>query len=178
MLTVKQLVQSLRQKPLSGGDIEKATNDEVKIMVYRDLVPLKTLEQAFGDYDCICLLYETQPHFGHWVGIIRHVDEHKIEFFDPYGYAPDEEIDFVPEDFRAESGQDFPHLTQLMVDSDYRLVHNPIEIQKHGDDISSCGRHVLLRCMMKEMPLTQYVEFVHSTDEVPDDVVTGLTAFV
>jgi hypothetical protein len=178
MLTLKQLVQSLRQKPLSGGDIERATDDEVKVLVYSDLGELDTVEQVFGDRDCVCLLYETRPHFGHWVGLVRHPEEHKIEFFDPYGYAPDEEIDFVPKKFRAESGQDFPHLTQLLVDSDYDLTYNPIEIQKHGEDISSCGRHVLLRCMMRAMPLSQYVKFIHSTDALPDDVVTALTAFV
>ena len=147
-------------------------------MVYRDIKKYTSIDDVFGDYDCIALLYEMRPSFGHWVALTRSRERNAIEFFDPYGYSPDEELDFVKPEFKRQSGQDFPYLSTLLHLSPYNVTYSNRRIQKKNKATSSCGRHVLLRCILRDLPVAEYAKLMLGAKEKPDDLVTLMTAFV
>jgi len=176
---MNRLIAELKKKPLSGRDIVTSCDNRIKVVPYPDLAEYETIDDVFGDYDAIALLYETKPQYGHWVGLFRHPESHTIEFFDPYAYFIDDQLEFIQKDFRRNSNQDFPHLTELLVQSDYNIIYNPVKIQAKRKDVSSCGRHVTLRCVLKDIPLGEYLGLLTSErGKSPDEIVTYLTAFI
>ena len=54
-------------RPLSNFDIERALNNNVKIVIYSDIKKMRDEKEFFYPYDMCCVLYETGPEIGHWI---------------------------------------------------------------------------------------------------------------
>lgn len=175
-----KVIRKLKMKALSGKEISEACNDGINIYTYAELAKFRTIDEAFGDKNSIALLYETKPRYGHWVGLFRHPSYNTIEFFDSYGYFIDEQLKFVPEKHKHQLSEDYPYLSKLLYDSPYNLIYNSVALQKSSNDISSCGRHVVLRCNMLDVPLDEYIGLIEHNVGIknPDEMVTYLTAFI
>lgn len=173
-----RIIKELKKKPLSGKEIYDSCDGNINIYTYKDLLSFNTIDQAFGDKNAIALLYETKPKYGHWVGLLRYNGH--IEFFDSYGKFIDDQLDFVPRKFRRQLGEDYPYLSKLLYESPYEIIYNPYKLQKSKDEISSCGRHVIMRCTFYDFPLDDYVRMLTSKTEInnPDEFVTYLTAAI
>jgi hypothetical protein len=162
--------------PLSNFDIQEKLGDNIKIIMYPDLKYYNNLDELLNPYGAFVILYLAKENFGHWCCVIR-IDNQTIEFFDPYGTFPDDELKYIPEHFRNKSGQYYPLLTWLLYNSRYpKLTYNEYQFQKKSDTIQTCGRHCIARILFKNLPLKKYVQLFKNTN--PDDIVTFITEYL
>lgn len=154
-------------KPMSGKEIQNFLPDAT-ILLYRELKNLKKLPKL-----PIILLYEVKKQVGHWVTILKTPEG--IEHFDSYGYAPDNEFDFVPEQFKYESNQNYKYLLKLLYDSGEQINYNPYNLQGEPP-ISTCGRWSILRNLFNDLTIDQFYNTVIKTSNelniTPDELVS------
>lgn len=170
------LINKLKNYAFSGKDIITACDGHTKIILYSDIHKFKSIHQLLKPYDNAVILYLTKPNYGHWVLLMK--KGNLIEFFDSYGFFIDDQLKFINPEFKKKSHQDFPYLSKLLLDSGYKIIYNPVRLQKTNNDISSCGRHVCLRLILKDLPLNDYIKMMKYNKYDPDSLVTYLTAFV
>ena len=174
------VIKELKAYPYSSQDIMNICEGKTKILTYQELQKFKTIDGALKPYDNFVLLYEMKPNFGHWVCVIKHKNPKykggaKIEFFDPYGYGIDKQFKFINKNFNGNGNR--LKLSELLVNSPYKIVENKKKIQKLKEGVNSCGRHVGFRINMRDMELDDFVKFVSSGSMNADDTITYLTAF-
>ena len=144
---------------LSGRDMLEGCDGKSKIVVYPDLYKYKNLDELLKPHGVIFLLYEFEPKYGHWTMIFKQGDT--IEHFDSYNYKPDEEFSFIPEYFRKVNDMMYPQLTKMLYDSGKEIHYNNFELQAEGNNIATCGRHCLVRLMLKDLNIDQYYELMN-----------------
>jgi hypothetical protein len=160
-------------KALSNTDIMDLIKHKANLMTYRKLKKYKTLDQALGKHGALVLLYETQENFGHWVCVFKRGD--LIEHFDSYGMKPDDEIKFIDSYFRKRHNLHIPHLTALLYESPYKISYNEHKLQKHKEDVNTCGRWVIARLLLRHLPLKQFSKMFKNKSIEPDKLVTFFT---
>ena len=111
---MNQIIKILKNKPLSGQDILNICNNEIKIMRYYEFSKCRTIEEAFGNYEGIAILYELKPSYGHWVLLLKHNNYNCIEYFDSYGLFIDEPLKKINNVFRKKSNQKELYLSLLL----------------------------------------------------------------
>ena len=169
----KQEIDRHKKIPLSDSDVLKLVENKAKILVYSDLQKYDTLDEALGPHQAAFLLYESQPDYGHWTCIFRNDDY--VEFFDPYGIFPDNELEWIPDNFRKVSGQMYPQLSALLYKSPYDLEYNEHKFQKKGAGVNTCGRWSALRLVFRYLSLKDFAKlFKHKN---ADDLVSVLTSY-
>jgi len=199
-----KLLKEFEKVALSDRDLTKLLSSDginCKITMYPELHRMQHLDELFGPTGCGIILYESQPHYGHWSAIIRGIgnDPSLVELYNPYGNAggrtgpksfggwPDDPLRTLVErggsdDFLRRTHQDQPYLSRLLLGSGYALSYNEYQMQARGGDIRTCGRHSAARIMYRHLPLDQYVSQLRETAArfgmTPDGVVTLLTASV
>jgi len=175
----RKKINRLKRKALSDDEMFKALQGHTRIFLYRDIINMRDVNELFGPYDSVVLLYEKEPKVGHWVGLVRNGDV--IEFFDSYGIFPDLEKDYIDRRFIINSGQRFNKLASLLYDAwnlGYRVEYNNYHLQIMEDGVSTCGRHVISRIWHKDMNIDEYNKFINSFRKFglnPDDVVSIIT---
>lgn len=160
-------------KPISGKEISKWLPN-ASLLLYRELKDYKILPKL-----PIILLYETEMNngnsFGHWVTILRTPEG--IEHFDSYGYVPDGEFDFVPEDFKYESNQDYKYLLNLLYRSGEKINYNPYNFQGNPP-IATCGRWSILRNLFSYLTTDQFkntiIKTANQLNVTPDELVSSV----
>lgn len=177
----EDIIQQLQAKSLSGSEVLKIVNNKANLLTYPELTKYDDINDAFGPYGALILLYKTKQNYGHWCGLIKHGDK-KIEFFDSYGTFPDDEFKWIPDHFRLVSNQVYPHLTWLLYNSGSKIEYNHSKLQDHTEDIgtkiATCGRHVANRINYRDIPLPEYVKMLTSVEGfTPDMIVTYLTCY-
>jgi hypothetical protein len=170
----KQQLNQLKAKALTNDEISELLNGHVKVMTYSELKKYHHIDELLEPYGCAIILYQTKKNFGHWIALIKQ-GPHIIEHFDSYGIKPDNELKFVKSYMRSELGQDYPHLTYLLYHCDYQLSYNQYRLQKFKKNISTCGRWCVTRCILRNVPLDEFVKLFKIKGYTPDDVVTLLT---
>lgn len=162
---------------LSNEDIERLLNGRCNIVLYPNIHKFETLEQLLYPYDSCVLLFQSKPNYGHWVCITKH--ENDIEFFNSYGGYPDDSLNYINKKYAEESGQDYPYLTKLFLDSGLNLFYNEYKFQEKNKDIKTCGRHCVVRIIHKMYDIYQYKEILDELCEIYgsnyDGIVTMLT---
>jgi len=173
----RQKLEKLKRKALSDEEIFNALNGHTKIYLYGDILDVKNIDELFGSYDSVVILYEKEPLNGHWVALLRNGDT--IEFFDSYGIFPDMEKDFLDEKYLINTGQIVNKLAQLLRDAwdmGYKVEYNNYLLQVMKDGVSTCGRHVISRIWHKDLTIDEYNKFINSFKKLnPDDVATIIT---
>lgn len=173
-VTIDDIIEDLVSKPLSGEEMIEACQGETNVITHQELANVEDIYDLFGDNDNFIMLYETEPNYGHWVCVINHPEENTIEFFDPYGKKIDSQLSYISDP----SIDDYPHLSELLLASGAKIIHNDQPLQKHSKDISSCGRHCILRVNMRDIPLDQYQAMLMSKKPSErDKIVTMLTSY-
>ena len=163
------------EKALSGSDITKLLNGKTKIIKYSELAKINDINELLFGYNSCVILILTKENFGHWVCLTKH--DTNLEFFDSYGHFIDDPVYFKQNTayFRHKNNQDFPHLTWLLLKTDYDLSYNEIPFQKSEPNIATCGRHVVCRIMNKKMNLYDYHKVLKKISPDLDKAVTILT---
>lgn len=164
---------------LSDGDLLRLLDGQANIVLYPELKDMASLDEAMGPYGAAIILYMSQPSYGHWCAVFRQ-EYDLVEFFDPYSSKPDDNLDKLDEAWAAESDQDMPYLSRLMLMSPYRLSFNQYPFQAHKKDVRTCGRHCAARLLLRDLPLDVYAHAIDAAAErsgtTPDAVVVALTS--
>lgn len=132
-----------------------------------------TLDEVLKPFGSCVILYETADNWGHWILLIRRGNV--VELFDPYGYKPDEQRKFIP---RTYLKKNYPHkhLVKLLLDSRYTIHYNNFELQdRNNKNVATCGRHVVMRALCKELDENQYAKLITEGIDNPDLFVTLCT---
>jgi hypothetical protein len=164
------------EQPLSGRDILGMMRGETKIMRYSDLDKYDTIEDVLEPYKSVVLLYPMQKEMGHWTLLFyNRNDEGRpiIEFFDPYGYSVDAELNIASSKYKKTKRK----LARLLYKSKYPVEYNQYKYQKDGSTINTCGRHVVNRLRHSNLTIKQYHN-IFGNDRMPtDQVVTALSEY-
>ena len=173
-------VELCEGKSFSDKNLSYLCEGRVNVLEYGDLAHMDDIDQALGEHGAAIILYETRENYGHWCALIR-TSPISLEWFDPYGGAPDSELQFVPDYFRHESHQDYPHLTALIANSRYRMCEfNDIRLQQFKRDVNTCGRWCGLRVAMAHdgVSLPEFIDLFTGQKMRPDWYVTAFTLFL
>jgi hypothetical protein len=158
---------------LSNREIFQLLDGKCNVMTYPELTQFNTINDAMGKYKALVLLYLSKQNYGHWVCVFKR-NENTIEFFDSYGFFPDDELNFIPQHFRVVSNQSYPHLTYLLSECPYsKIDYNDKRLQVLDDDTKTCGRWCVVRIMLKHMSIDEFID-KFKTDG--DMMVTNLTS--
>ena len=153
---------------LSGKDIETITQGKAKIWSYHQLYNLQNINEVLGQNGCAIILYETKLNFGHWTACFT-VGDDTIEFFDSYGFAPDQELNYAHYDKK-------PILSHFLEMSGKKIIHNTMRLQQFAEDINTCGRWTSLRVRMRNLPLSVFQHLFKSNKYYAGDIwVSALT---
>lgn len=167
-------LQEAKAYPLGDDDINKILEPDTHIFTYPYLKQVKDIDEIFDPYGRAMMLYLTENETtGHWVCLIRR--PHEIEFFDPYGERPDEQLTWNGKGKRMELEQDRPLLSKLLREKGLPVVYNKTKFQKVDDDIATCGRHCVIRLLFKDKSLPQYGKMIEQSGMSPDEFVTRTT---
>jgi hypothetical protein len=183
METFKRLIDQEKSEPTSADDILKIVKGKANVIKYCELKKYSCIDELLYPYDACVLLYETKPNYGHWVCLTKHGN--LIEYFNSYGNLgkpnskmgmPDTELEFISKEWAKESGQDHRYLSDLLMDEscDYELSYNDHPFQKMTNEVSTCGRWVGLRILLKELPLEVFKDLFYGKHS--DDLITFLTS--
>lgn len=151
-------IKNIQAYSLSDADIKSYLPD-AKIILYSDLINYISIEQLLpfnGDY--LILLYQDSKHTGHWTCILRY--KNTFEFFDPYGKYPDTQLKWVDNEIREELGIIDKFITNLFSNTNLKVVYNTAPYQRNGDEINTCGRHVIYRLINKNLSLKDYHKLI------------------
>lgn len=155
-------------RPTSDAEL-RAACPGLRTWLYRDLV------HAVANGEIvqlpIAILYETEPGFGHWVGLLD--TPAGIEHFDSYGLRPDDELKWVPKKFREAFEAEAPHLVDYLLRlqayrrftglGDPEVNYSQFRLQGRKPWIATCGRWVALRCRNSAMTAEQFAKNVRGT---------------
>lgn len=162
---------------LSDEEVLRLVDGRANLVLYEDISKYKTIDELLYPYGACIILYVFQKKpftFGHWVLIHKRGKE--LEYFDSYGKEIDYPLDEVPRNLKKQTNQDFAYLTNLIVDSPYRVQYNDHQFQNSNPKIKTCGRYVALRLLLKDLSLKKFEKLFKGTN--PDDVVVMLTDWV
>ena len=153
---------------LSGQDIKAITNNKARVISYHELANINSLDELLGINKAVILLYETKENFGHWTALFT-IDDETVEFFDSYGFAPDQELNYA-------TYNDTPYLSNLMKASGYNFIYNDKKLQTFAHDINTCGRWTSLRVRMRDIPLNEFIKlWTKNKHYQPDFWVSAIT---
>ena len=150
-------IKKSEQYDLSDNDILRITDNKTKIFLYSDLENVNTIDEILQPYGCCVILYQLEANIGHWVCLIKRGDR-KIEFFDPYGFAIDEELKYSKYNLRKHNGKIVPHLTALLEKSNYSIKSNTVKLQQFKEHVNTCGRYCALRIRFKDVSINKFIE--------------------
>lgn len=168
-------LKEIKDYSLSDGDIRKILGSDIKIFTYPQLKQFRSIDSLFDDKGrCIVLFLTNSETSGHWCCLLRKGDH--IEFFDPYGEAPDDVVDGLPKSRLEQLDMNSPYLTRLMKGSGIPVYYNTYPFQKERDGINTCGRWCVVRCFYAPYSLEQFKKVIDSSDMSGDDFVAALTA--
>ena len=128
-----------------------------------------------GPAKTLVLLYLTKANSGHWTCVFERTNG-DIECFDSLGYCPDDELNFVPHEFQHESNQNHTFLLALLAKANRRIIYNDVALQETSPDICTCGRWVVCRIALRDMPIEKFVSLMRSCDMPSDEIVTLATS--
>lgn len=154
-------------KAVSNRDLVKYCK-EITYHDYNDLYPTMSLRKLFGKYNALALLLRPNgpDDVGHWV-FLQLLSPHTVEYFDPLGYDLDEK--------EMTNGSD-PVLSRILLNRGIqKIVSNDDPLQFQDNKIQTCGRHVAMRCLLREIPLQRYVHLLTGDGLPPDFIVTLFT---
>lgn len=170
-------LNELLKNPLNEDQILKLVNYKSKILTYPELVNYKNIDNVLYPHDSAIILYETKKHYGHWCCIIKR--KNNIEFFDPYGIFPDEQLYFVNPNFRIINNMRKGYLSYLLNKSKYKLEYNNYKLQCPNPEIATCGRWVGYRILNKNINIDKFAKiFLDNKYFEPDELICLKTFYI
>lgn len=167
-----KLINDAENIDLSKENILEITKNACDVVVYHNLGNYGSIQDLLGEKGAIILLYETKKNFGHWVAIFYTNDaRNEIEFFDSYGFAPDEELNYAKYD-------DQPFLKEMLSNSKLKIIYNKTRLQTMADDMNTCGRWTATRIAMRNTPLQQFVSLFKNKGRYGGDWMVSAMTYI
>lgn len=155
---------------LTDDDIKRLLKGKTRIVTYDELKQVRHIEDILEPYGNVIILYQETENAGHWAVV---VDRGKMfEFFDSYGYYPDEVLPHMPH-----SGSK-PVLRKLLEKTGKTVIWNPIQLQADDSKIATCGYYCLLRVILKKLPLLDFLKIFIRKKKSPDYIASYLTTAI
>ena len=140
-----KIIDEAEKRDLTGEQLKEICRGQVEIVPYHTLNEYKSIEELLSKFGAIILLYETRENFGHYTALFYNM-ENDVEFFDSYGFKPDEELKFAT--YNLENG--IPYLTNLLKKYEKKIVFNEYKFQAFKHEINTCGRWTSIRVRMRK----------------------------
>lgn len=123
---------------------------------------------------------------GHWVAMVVNHRTKKIYWYDSYGIFPDNQTQYINEDFRRESDQDQRYygrfLYRMVKELRYVVDYNNEQVQQLRPGINTCGRYVSLFLRMNrnnDVTPSQFNSYlkgnINRNNSTLDHVIVSLT---
>lgn len=171
----KNELKKLMSVALSDKQIKKALNNKCNLVTLNEVKHIKTLSELLGPYKACVFLYETADNYGHWCTIFE-VNSNLVEFFDPYGYFIDKQLNYIDTNYKNKKGLGHTFIGKLLYESKYKEIEwNNYPLQKYEDNINTCGRHVIVRLLNRGLTLDEYYNKIKSSGYDGDTYVTLVT---
>lgn len=160
-------------KSLNSTEVLKLINGKANYLNYRDFTKYNNIFDAMGKHKALILLYLSKYNYGHYVCIFQRNNK-TIEFFDSLGFdMPDDEFNFISDEERYKNNELIPHVIKLLYKSGLKIENNIDQLQQFNTQ--TCGRHVAVRLLLRNMKIDDYVKLMKSTNLTPDELVYFLT---
>jgi hypothetical protein len=168
-------IAKIKQYPLGDDDIRRLLGNDIKIWNYPQLQDLDSAEELFDEKGRAILLFpNSSPTSGHWTCLINYPKS--IEFFDPYGDAPDTAQKGGMSKGRLEMLDiEKPDLTRLLKAMGKPVYYNHHQFQVESPNIASCGRHCVVRLLYAPYSLDKYGSIIKKAGMSADDFVSAIT---
>ena len=158
---------------LSGQDVYNILGEEIPIVTSSHIQNASSLHDIFRGGNKALVLYDSKKngttYVGHWCALLLNKDG--ISFYDPYGHFIDDQLDYIPKDYRKKTKQIKGALSRLIYHSPFDKVHyNPHKHQNIRNS-ATCGRHCALFLKYEEEP-EKYNDFLQYASKylgVPTD---------
>lgn len=167
-------LDAIKEYPLSDSDLRTLLGNNIKILTYPQLKSMSSYEEMFDDMGRSILLFpNASPTMGHWTCLINRPN--KIEFFDPYGDAPDTEQKEGLSQTRLEQLDiDRPYLTKLLRQSGKPVYYNNHAFQTSKGSVATCGKHCAIRLFYAPFTIDKYKKVIDKSKLSPDDFVSAI----
>lgn len=173
---MNKILDIIERQPFSSQEIMHLIDGKANLVTYPEIANYRSIDELLGKYGACVILYVTKSGknetFGHWTCLFK-IGSETLEFFDPYAYYPDSELEFSHPRYP-------PYLTALIMASPYDVIYNTYELQnRKNKSMSTCGRHCGMRLNFRQLPLKPYARMMSSVKGLdPDDVVTLMTSYI
>lgn len=156
-------------KSFSDKDMKRYIRN---VIVYEDLAnitPDKLLTML-----PLVILYQVERDYGHWT--LLHRVRGSIEFFDSYGFKPDKEFEFIPENMQQPK-----YIARMLCSIIDRepVSYNQYHLQERKRGVNTCGRWVVVRQMFSHVNIDAFTRGIDNVsrelDVTGDDLVVLLT---
>lgn len=168
-------VNELKDYALSDSDIRHLLGDDIAIHTYPELQNMRSVDELFDSKGRAIVLWLTNsPTEGHWTCLMR--KRKGIEFWDPYGDPPGEQIEDLSKARLQALDQNGPFLTKLLRGSGRPVYYNTHQYQKLKDGVNTCGRWCVARLMYAPKSEEYFKGVVDKSGMEPDTFVSALIA--
>lgn len=151
--------QMFKKRIKSTNTLQLLSKVNTNVVDYRDMYKYRRLDELFKNGSCIIFFPNKGSDIGHWTCIFKR-SPYEVEFFDSYGRNP------------AYYEDNKHYLTRLIYNSPYDVYYNDNRFQTKIS--AACGRHVVNRLLLRDLPLNDYRDLMTSEYErdFADDFVT------
>lgn len=171
-------LKTVKDYPLSDGDIRKILGSDIKIVTYPMLANMSSASQMFDSKGrCILLFLTSSPTEGHWCCLLN--KPRGITFWDPYGDKPEEQLDNIPQSRLEMMNESQPYLSELLKGSGKPVFYNTHPYQASSSLINTCGRWCVARCLYSDKDESYFKKVVDKANKQGmsnDNFVAALTA--
>ena len=152
---------------MSNDDIANVVGHEIPVVSSADLHMYDSVDEIFGPYNDALILYQDKDGIrggrpwrsGHWT-VLKRLDNDNIVHYDPYGTFPDDQLHYIPENYKRRTYQTKRHLANLLANSDYKNIHyNDKKHQRLQTGNNTCGRHVAFY-ILSDMEPDEYHDYL------------------
>ena len=175
--------------PLNAYHIFHLAKKECNVFGTTDLVDYEYIGELFNpqpqitkypfDNNFILINYLSSPNFGHWTCLYR--IDNIYYFFDSYGEMIDEQLKYIPKDFRISSDQTRARIAEMIVNAmddnpDIEIHYNNVKLQGNSPDSMVCGRYCAYMLKHSNKPVEKNVsDIVRNSEKLwmtPDSYIT------
>ena len=113
---------------------------------FEDIGKMEDINQIFVEQstgrisNSVLIIYRSSDSFGHWTCLTRSNNLRTLTYFNSYGSYIDKALDYIPEEYRDSSRQNFPFLLKLLAKSNYQVEYNDVQLQTMDGKSATCGR--------------------------------------
>ena len=179
MRTLYQDILNAENLSLSGKDIQTILNNDVDLVAYVDFANMTDVREAFTKSNRVVILFETEArNVGHYVAMIYKQRTNTIEYFDPYGFNPGEDIahsKWLIKNNDVRTTESLKYLLAKFKNFGGQVNVNNNRYQAMARHINTCGRHCIIRLLKHELTNTEYNIYLRGFGLTPDQIVSMLT---